>query len=113
MFIVYVCARARVMCVCVCIIYIHSQASLALRCVCVPGYFGDKLAEATVAIEHRAALLVEKEQMSVTEQVVDNMDRESKSELSDNVWLKQQVHGIVHVLSHLHSCKHINWCGSG
>ena len=55
------------------------------------GEFSDTLTEARMALQHRAAMLHEKEQMSATEQVVNNMDRTSRSEFSDNAWLKLQV----------------------
>lgn len=51
--------------------------------------------EAKIAIEKRAAVLTEREKERVSEHFLTNMDEYTKAELSDNVWLKQEVRGSI------------------
>ena len=43
------------------------------------------------SIDDRVAKQIDEEQMSMWEKMINNIDKESKSELCDNVWLKRQV----------------------
>lgn len=53
--------------------------------------FEAKLIEAKIAIDKRTGVLVEREKELVSERFLSNMDEYTKAELSDNVWLKQEV----------------------
>lgn len=53
--------------------------------------YESKLVEAKIAIEARAAVRTEQEKKHVSEHFLTNMDEYTKAELSDNVWLKQEV----------------------
>ncbi len=51
----------------------------------------EKLEVSKARIEQRAAYVIESEQRLVMEKMEANLDRDSKAELSDNSWLKEQV----------------------
>lgn len=50
-----------------------------------------KLAKAKIAIEERAVVLAEKEKALVSEHIISGMDEDTKAELADNAWLKNEV----------------------
>ena len=49
------------------------------------------MAEARVEIEDRAVLLAEKQKESIAERLLERLNEEDKSEMSNNIWLKREV----------------------
>ena len=53
--------------------------------------FSIKFAEVKIGTERKSIVLAKKERVRVSENIASSMDASSKAELSDSVWLKEQV----------------------
>ncbi len=50
------------------------------------------MVQSRAEIEERATLLVEKQREEIAERLLDGLDKETRGELSDNIWLKKEVY---------------------
>ncbi len=70
----------------------HHQYHLVLH------YYGNHLQYTKVnlcpqsRIPKSASLLVEKQREEIAERLLDGLDKETRGELSDNIWLKKEVY---------------------